>query len=492
MSKPVSVLLVTSEVYPFLKASELADLCYAHSLGTREVGHDIRVMMPKYGYISERKNRIHEINRLRDIPIPVGPEAYPATVKSSSINNPRVKVQAYITTNVNFLDARKGALADNTTGKEFADNDERFIFYNRTVMESCQLLGWFPDIIQCVGWQTALVPAFARTLYANEFKKTKIIQTITSFEEQGVFPLGSLKKTGLPEAALAAARYKNKMNFLRAGIAYADAITTLSPGYAAELNESKEWKTNWASLIDKKLKIVGVPHGIDMMQWNPRTDPFLRSKFDVKDSSNKTRVREQLQRAAGLKVNGSSIVATFLGPLTDDYGADALITAIPALVKEGVQVIIAADLPTDQKKTLDALVKKNQGMLSVLYSVDEEFVHNAIAGSTVWLKPSRTEASGQYQRCAMVYGTIPVVRVTGGIAEGLTDVNEKAGTGNAFLYKKADAADLVKTMSRVIAAHAEHELWEKLVGNAMTTPVGWALSAKPYDEIYRNLVKDTK
>src|SRR5688572_28873430 len=99
MAKPLNVLLVSSEVYPFIKTSELADLCYAHSLGVREIGHDIRVMMPKYGFISERKNRIHEINRLRDIPIPVGPESFPATVKSSSINNPRVKVQAYITTN---------------------------------------------------------------------------------------------------------------------------------------------------------------------------------------------------------------------------------------------------------------------------------------------------------------------------------------------------------------------------------------------------------
>ena len=165
MAKPLSILFVTSEIYPFIKTSEFADLCYAHSLGVREVGHDIRAMMPKYGYISERKNRIHEINRLRDIPIPVGEEAHLATVKSSSINNPRVKVQSYITTNSNYLDVNKGIEHDNTTGALFADNDERFIFYNRTVLETCLLLGWFPDIIHCVGWQTALIPAYIRTRY---------------------------------------------------------------------------------------------------------------------------------------------------------------------------------------------------------------------------------------------------------------------------------------------------------------------------------------
>ncbi|MBI2794852.1 MAG: glycogen synthase [Ignavibacteria bacterium] len=489
MSKPVSVLLVTSEVYPFLKASELADLLYAHSLGTREVGHDLRVMMPKYGFISERKNRIHEINRLRDIPIPVGSESYPATVKSSSINNPRVKVQAYITTNVNFLDANKGLLADYTTGKLFADNDDRFIFYNRTVLETCQLLGWYPDIIHCVGWETALVPAYVRTLYANDFKKTTIIQTISSFDEQGVFPLKSLSKTGLPEEALAFARYKGKANFLRAGIAYADAVTTLSLGYAHELNEMKEWKTNWAPLLGKGQKIIGIPHGVDLMQWNPKTDAFLRSKFDAKDPSNKSRVKEQLQRSAKLKVNGSAVVATFIGPLTELYGADLFAEAVPALVKDGIQIIVASVIPTEMKKTFDALVKKFPGMVSVNFGIDEEFVHNAIAGSTLLIKPSRSEASGQYQRCSLVYGTIPVVRTTGGIAEGLEDVDATEGTGNAFLFKKADVKDLTRAILRAKEAYEQQELWNKVVGNAMKTPVGWALSAKPYDELYRSMVK---
>ena len=129
MSKFNSILLVTSEVYPFLKTSELADVCYAHALGSREVGHDLRVMMPKYGNISERKNRIHEINRLRDLPIPVGSDTHLATVKSSSINNPRVKVQAYITTNTTLLDANKGYMVEQSSGKPFSNNDDRFIFY---------------------------------------------------------------------------------------------------------------------------------------------------------------------------------------------------------------------------------------------------------------------------------------------------------------------------------------------------------------------------
>ncbi|MCO6466297.1 MAG: glycogen/starch synthase [Bradyrhizobiaceae bacterium] len=498
MSKFHSILLVTSEVYPFLKTSELADVCYAHALGTREVGHDIRVMMPKYGFISERKNRIHEINRLRDLPISVGTDTHLATVKSSSINNPRVKVQAYITTNTTLLDVNKGFMVDNTTGKPFANNDERFIFFNRTVIETCLLLGWFPEIIHCVGWQTALLPAYLRTLYANEFKKTRIIQTITSFDDQGIFPLKTIAKTGLPDEAAASMRYKDKANFLRAGVTYADAVTVMSPGYAEELQKNKEWTSKWAPLVGKQTKgskgakVAGFPHGLDLLHWNPKTDPFLRSKFDASDTSNKVRVREQLQRASGLKVDGKAVVATMLGPTDADHGAEVLAKAIPGLVKAGVQVLIATDVPTEHTKALTTIAKKFPGLVSMKTGIDEEFAHNAIAGSTLLLKPSVTEASGQYQRCALVYGTIPVVHITGGIAEGLENVVPNKGTGNAFLFKKADAAELVSAVERAVACHEKQEIWQTIVANAMSTNVSWSLSAKPYDVFYRNLVKDGK
>ncbi len=492
MAKSVSVLLVTGECYPFLKTSELADLIYAHALGSREIGHDIRVMMPKYGFISERKNRIHEINRLRDMPIPVGKTESLATVKSSSINNPRVKVQAYITTNENYLDANKGVLVNNTTGKEFKDNDERFIFFNRTVIETCMLLGWFPDIIHCVGWQAALLPAYIRTMWPNEFKKTKILMTIDDFSEQGVFPAKSIEKTGLPKEVEKVLKYKNKMNFLHAGVAYADAVTTLSPGYAAEITATKEWKDGWQKLLGKGKKLVGIPHGIDLMQWDPKKDAFLRSKFDAANRAPKVRVREQIQRAAGLKVDGRAILSSFIGPLTEAYGADLLAKAIPAIVADGVQVLVATAVPTDLTKDFQALAKKYPGMVSIKTGVDEEFVHNAIGGSTLLLKPSRSEASGQFQRTALRYGTIPVVRETGGIAEQLTDVNEKALTGNAFLFKRNDAKDLHKAVNRAVALIGTQESWETIVDNAMQTDVSWSLSAKPYDEFYRALVKEAK
>ncbi len=489
MAKPHSILFITSEIYPFVKTSEHADLCYAHSLGVREVGHDIRAMMPKYGYISERKNRIHEINRLRDIPIPVGEEPHLATVKSSSINNPRVKVQSYITTNTDYLDVNKGIEHDITTGNEFANNDERFIFYSRTVLETCLLLGWFPEIIHCIGWQAALIPAYIRTRYPNEFKKTKIVMTITDFDQQGVFPVKSLKKTGLSDEVATFGKYKNKMNFLRIGMAYADRVTTTSPGYAAELMANKEFKDNWLPLLNKK-PLVGINHGIDLLHWNPKTDAFVKPKFDAKDPSNKESAREALQKLSGLPVDGKKLVISYAGPLREDRGADAFLESIPELVKLGAQVIIAGDLVTPMKKQIEAAAKKFPKDVHFRI-MDEEYLHHLIAGSTVLVKPSRSESSGQFQRIALAYGTVPVIRQTGGITEGLIDA-DSSDKGNAFLMKKGDAADITKTMKRVATRHASQESWDTIVANAMTTPVGWAASAKAYDEFYRTLVKETK
>lgn len=489
MAKPLSILFITSEIYPFVKTSEHADLCYAHSLGVREVGHDIRAMMPKYGYISERKNRIHEINRLRDLPIPVGDEPHLATVKSSSINNPRVKVQSYITTNTDYLDVNKGIEHDITTGNEFPNNDERFIFYSRTVLETCMLLGWFPEIIHCIGWQAALIPAYIRTRYPNEFKKTKIVMTITDFDQQGVFPVKSLKKTGLPDGVLEIGKYKSKMNFLRIGMAYADRVTTTSPGYAAQLLALKEFKDNWTPLLNKK-PLVGINHGIDLLHWNPKTDAFVKPKFDAKDPSNKSSACEALQKLSGLSVDSKKMVVSYAGPLREDRGADAFIAAVPELVKLGAQVIIAGDLVTPLKKQAEAIAKKFPKDVHFRI-MDEEYLHHVISGSTVLVKPSRNESSGQFQRIAMAYGTIPVITSVGGIAEGLTDA-DASDKGNAFMMKKGDAADITKTIKRALARHASQESWDTIVANAMTSPVGWAASAKAYDEFYRTLVKETK
>jgi starch synthase len=252
---------------------------------------------------------------------------------------------------------------------------------------------------------------------------------------------------------------------------------------------NKEFKENWLPLLNKK-PLVGINHGIDLLHWNPKTDAFVKAKFDAKDPSNKESAREALQKLSGLPVDGKKMVVSYAGPLREDRGVDALLDAVPELIKLGAQIIIAGDLVTPLKKQIDAVVKKFPKDVHFRI-MDEEYLHHLISGSTVLVKPSRSESSGQFQRIALAYGTVPVVRVTGGITEGLVDADE-SDKGNSFLMKKGDAADITKTIKRAAARHASQESWDTIVANAMSTTVGWAASAKAYDEFYRTLVKETK
>ncbi|MFN5875747.1 MAG: glycosyltransferase, partial [Ignavibacteria bacterium] len=197
-----------------------------------------------------------------------------------------------------------------------------------------------------------------------------------------------------------------------------------------------------------------------------------------------------LQKLCGLAVDGKKMVVSYVGPLREDRGADAFIEAIPEIIKLGAQVIVAGDLGTPLKKQAEAIAKKFPKDVHFRI-MDEEFLHHVIAGSSMLVKPSRHESCGQFQRIALAYGTIPATTAVGGIAEGLVDA-DASEKGNAFIMKKGDAADITKTVKRALTRHATQESWDTIVANAMTSPVGWAASAKAYDEFYRTLVKETK
>ncbi|MDC1068927.1 glycogen/starch synthase, partial [Candidatus Kapabacteria bacterium] len=214
MAKPSSILFVTSEVFPFVKVSPIADVSASLPLALKEKGLDVRVMMPKYGHVSERKNRIHDINRLRDMPVPINGTDIFATIKSSSISNSRSKVQTYITTNDEYFNSHKGVYSDLKTGEEFKNNAERFIYFARSVVETCVLLEWYPEIIHCNNWHAALVPALAKILYPKKFNKTKFILTVHDFSDQGGFAWSNFERMGIDEDKFGENfKHKNKFNF---------------------------------------------------------------------------------------------------------------------------------------------------------------------------------------------------------------------------------------------------------------------------------------
>lgn len=491
MAKQFSILFVTSEIFPFAKVGILADISYSFSLAVRDSGHDLRVMLPKYGVISERKNKIHEINRLRDIPIPIGKGTDLATVKSSSLNNPRTKVQAYITTNNKYFDSKKGFYVSQKTGEDYADNDERFMFFSRTVIETCMTLGWYPDIIHCNGWQAAAVPAIARTLFADKFRKTKFVFTIHDFLNQGVFPESSFDKLNIPESEKSNFIHNGAFNFLKAGIHYSDYITTLSANYAEEILTSKELGTGLSAILKKKKdKFKGIGVGIDTWTWNPDLDILLPEKLGTDYIDFKYANKKAILESYGLEYDPKVPLIGMFGNFDDASGFQLMIEAAGEFMKQDVKLVIFGDGETEIKKELRKLIRTFPGKVGLKIGPEEDTPHQILAGSDLFLVPAKHDPSGLFAMYASAYGAVPIARSTGGLADFVVSFNSKTKKGNGFVFDGYNAGELNKAINEALGVFRNKELWMKLSDNTMKSDNTWAKHVPKYDEIYRSMFKD--
>jgi len=491
MAKSLSILYVTSEIYPYAKINPLADVAYSLPLAVRELGHDIRVMLPKYGTVSERKNRIHEINRLKDMPILIGGSTDLATVKSSSIANPRVKVQAYIATNVSYLDMKKGIYADFKTGKEFANNDERFIFFNKTVIETCLLLGWFPDIIHINNWHTAMIAAFARILFPHKFKKTKMMLTIHDFQNQGVFPEASFEKSGLPESEKEHFMHNGKFNFLKAAIHYSDAINTVSPTYSKQILQDSDYSGGLNQvLLQRSDKITGITHGLDNWAWNPKNDNEISYKYSGDFPNYKKQNKTDLLKILSMLDDSDNPVISIITNFDEQSGMKMFAETVEKLVKENVKIIVMGEGDFEKKAQLKKLARKFPGKFVIKIGYDEPLSHKMIAGSDFVLLPSLYEPSGLNAIFGLAYGTIPIARNTGASVDLLNEYNAETGDGNSFLFSDYNADALISSIIQAVKVYNDKPLWHKLCQKTIAGDYSWDESAKRYDEIYRGLMRD--
>lgn len=485
--RPLSILFVSSEVYPFAKTGGLADVSHALPIALRELGHDVRVMLPKYGNVSERRNRIHEINRLKEVPIAVGETVELATIKSSSMQNPRTKVQAYVTTNYTYFDSKKGLYADPITGEPY-NNDERFIFFDRSVVTTCLLLGWFPDIIHCNAWQTGLIGAYIRTMHKKEFANTRLVFTIHNAADQGIFPATSLQKTGLPKEVYPNITHAKQLNFTKAGVEFADAVTTVSPTYAKEITKDKVLSGGLHTLF-RAHRIVGILNGIDTYHWNPKTDPFIPHHFDSASwkegkALNKKVLRDRLKLPHEEKV---PILAT-IARLGEAKGIPLLVEVLPTLLRENVQVVLLGEGDPSLSATLEKLAAKHPGKLAFIAGFDDELAHLIEAGADMYLMPSLYEPCGLNQMYSMAYGTVPIVRATGGLVDTVEDFDPDARTGTGVVFHAYAADDFLSAIKRALALYKKPTYWVTLVHNCMSQDYSWSKSVRQYDAIYREIL----
>jgi starch synthase len=299
-AKKYKILFITSEVVPFVKTGGLADVSAALPQMLAEMGHEVRIVVPKYGAVDDRKYKIHEVVRLKDLQVKIGNKEVIFSLKSCFLPGQRVRVQIYFLDNQEYFGSRNSLYNDPMTGKDYADNAERFILLNRSVFELIIKLGWIPDIIHCNDWQCGLIPAYLKTIYKDEenFDKFKTLFTIHNLAYQGEFPKTSFKKTGLPENlnSIKGLVHKGKINFMKSGLLYADAINTVSETYANEIRTDKEIGAGLKDVLSKrKNDLYGIINGIDTKVWNPEKDKHLPKKYSIKNFQHKLLNKQALR-----------------------------------------------------------------------------------------------------------------------------------------------------------------------------------------------------
>ncbi|MBI3789111.1 MAG: glycogen synthase, partial [Ignavibacteriales bacterium] len=337
MSKPLNILFLSSEVDPFAKTGGLADVSSALPQAIKELGHEIRIMMPRYRFISERKFKLHDIIRLKEIPVPIGKNSEIGNVKSSFISNLKEKVQVYFLDNANYF-GRDGIYQSPVGKKDYKDNDERYIFFCRGVLETLKRLGWQPDIIHCNDWQTGIVPAYIKTLYSSDefFKSIKTVFTIHNMAYQGAFTKESFEKSGLPKSVFhpEGAEAYGKFNFLKTGLYYSDSITTVSERYAEEICTSDEYGAGLNGLLTKRKKdLKGILNGIDYQIWNPVADEYIYRKFDIKSIDAKLDNKKALLNRFNIPYKEGIALIGGISRLVEQKGFDLVLEILDEMMK---------------------------------------------------------------------------------------------------------------------------------------------------------------
>ncbi len=493
MPRPLNVLFVSSEVEPFAKTGGLADVSGALPQVIQQMDNEIRVMLPRYGCINERKAKLHEMIRMKDITIPAGKEHFAASLKSSFIITAHSKVQVYLLDNPHLF-GRQGLYVHPETKKDYPDNDIRFTFFCRGVLEMLKHLGWQPDIIHCNDWPTGLVPAYLKTLYKNDpfYKDTRTVFTIHNMAYQGIFPHVAFSRTLLPrelDSEDGVIAFGN-LNFLKAGLVYADAITTVSEKYAEEIRSSEEYGCGLQQIVERrKNDLTGILNGVDYAVWDPSVDEHIPQRYDIKSPDLKFENKRALLERVGLPCEASVPVVGIISRLADQKGFDLIGELMDELMKMGLQLVV---LGTGEKKYHDLFEKaarKHPKKVAVALRFDDDLAHLIEAGSDMFLMPSRYEPCGLNQIYSLRYGTVPVVRATGGLDDTISEFQASTGSGNGFKFARYESGDLLKALQRAVGVYADAPAWRKLMKNGMAQDFSWETSAKKYIQVYRSLVR---
>ncbi len=485
MASSLRILMLAAEAHPFAKVGGLADVMGALPRSLSSRGHHVIVALPLYRVVKAKPVNFDERKDIGIIDVPIGDQTYEAKVFTSTM--PMSKAEVLLIDNPNFFD-REGVYNDPSTGVAYDDNAERFIFFTRAALEASKRMGFIPDIIHCHDNQTGFVPAWLRHPSSQvEFPdSTRVIFTIHNLAYQGVYPKEIGYKAGFGEDALrpmGAIEFNGGVNMMKAGICFADLITTVSPTYAKEI-QTPEYGYGLEGVLRTRAEdLVGILNGADYSVWNPETDQFLPYRYSLKKLNGKQVCKAHLVKQLGIDASPKTPIIGMISRLVSQKGFDILIEAFERIIQMDYCFAILGLGDLKYHQALKDLEKRFPGKVSVTLAFDEELAHLIEAGSDIFLMPSRYEPCGLNQMYSMKYGTVPVVRATGGLADTVVDFDESSDS-TGFVFKDYTANALVNALERARKVFDDKTAWEGLVRRGMSRDFSWDRSASQYESVY--------
>lgn len=489
--KQFKILYLASEVTPFARAGGLADVTGALPKALKNLNQEIRIIMPKYKFINERKFVLREVIRLRDIPVTVNGRTEMANVKSAFL--PESKVQVYFIEIADFF-SKPGLYRDPITNEKYDDNAERFAFFAKGAMETLKTLSWQPDVIHCNEWQTAYVPVYLKTIYMGDefFKGIKTVYTLHNLTNQGSFDKSVAEKIDFDENEVKEDGMfgkDNQLNLTKAAIYFSDFITTVSENYANEIIENDEIGYKFGPLLNEKGEnFEGILNGVDYAIWSPEKDKSLPANYSAEDLSGKEENKKALLMRLGMEYKEGRPVLGMVSKLAEQKGLDIVLEAIPELMKQDVQLCILGEGDPDIAEQLMEAQKKYPGKVSINVTYDEKMAHLFEAGLDIFIMPSKYEPCGLNQIFSLRYGTVPVVSPIGGLLDTVVDYDPQVDDGTGFVMEKLSVSSLLEAIYRATELYNDREKWMALQKRIMLEDFSWEISAKRYLDIYEKMI----
>lgn len=472
----MNVLFISTEAAPFAKSGGLGDVIGALPGELKKQGVDARVMLPLYKSIHDKYS--NEMTYLTNYEVALSWRRQYCGVFQMEYNG----VVFY------FIDNEQYFKRDSCYG--YYDDGERFAWYSRACLETLKHIPFEPDILHCSEWQTALTPVYLKTLYRDDpsYTRLKTVFTIHNIEYQGVFGPETLSDLlGLDKRDAGLVTYNKDVNVMKGAIVACDKLTTVSPTYAEEIKYPFYGRHLENIIRENEYKLSGIINGIDQTLFNPAKDKLIHTNYSLKTMDKKKLNKAALQEKLGLAADESVPIIAMVGRLAEHKGIDLVIRTFDDIMKNNVQFVL---LGTGERKYEDFFNMKAYdygNRAAAVTTFSGELANEIYAGADLFLMPSISEPCGLSQMIALRYGTIPIVRETGGLKDSIVPFNPETGKGNGITFATVNAHDMLFAVTRALELYGDGKQWKKLMTNAMKSDFSWKQSTQKYIEIYEDL-----